>query len=257
MLRFPVCGVLLAVGLVMAQTKPGKEGYCAGLPLFGPKGSLNTADLRVETKDLRVQVNARGPELHVRLEPDTRRAAMSNGAMDDKLHRVGWVRVYSCDTGALIQSLEVQSMCGPECFVRWFDVKDVNFDGYADIAVLRDHAALWGSQTWWVFSPASDKFISNDFTKELSRISGNGLELDASRHNITVPNLFGPGRCSRAKDIYEVEQGSHLVLIHKENLTPRWNPDHTRSAGCTLTTLDRVNGEMKVTKVEHFDEAAN
>jgi hypothetical protein len=241
------------VGLVAAQNGPGKGGHCAEFPFFGPKDSLNTADLRLETKDLRVQVNIKGPELHLQLEPDAS-ASMStgNGGTNVASQRVGWIRIFSCETGALIQSLEVQSLRSPELFLRFFEVRDANFDGYLDIAVLADAGALWGSQSWWVFSPASEKFISNEFTEALSRIHGNGHEFDATRHHIIVPYLLGPGRCNRFQDIYKVEQSSRLVLIHNEGLTPTWDPSHSYAVGCTLTTRELVNGQMQVTKVEHF-----
>ncbi|MGO9269103.1 MAG: hypothetical protein ACLQOO_02390 [Terriglobia bacterium] len=264
LVRYVICGLLVAAGVttsLKAQTQPGEAGHCAGLPSFGPKDSLNTADLKVETKDLRVQVSAKGPELHLRLEPDPGWKSTTAA-----VQRVGWIRVLSCETGAVVQSLEVQSACGPECFLRFFEARDGNFDGYRDIAVLRERGALWGSQTWWAFSPGSGKFISNDFTKALSKTSGNGLELDATRHNIIVPHLTGPGRCARTKGIYHVGQSGRLVLIHTEDMKPIWDPRHTDAEGnplpgshsvrCTLTTRDRVNGQMQVTKVQQFREPA-
>ncbi len=73
MLRSALRGALLTAGLVtvaLAQAQPDDAGHCAGLPTFGPRDSLNIADLKVKTKDLRVQVHADGPELHIRLVPD-------------------------------------------------------------------------------------------------------------------------------------------------------------------------------------------
>jgi len=242
MLRSVICGLLMAAGLTTsapAQTKPGDSGHCAGLPSFGPRDSLNTADLKVETKDLRVQVSADGPELHLRLEPDPGWKSTT-----DALQRVGWIRVFSCETGALVQSLVAETWVSPEMFIRFFEVRDVNFDGYLDIATLREFGAKWGRQTWWVFSPPSETFISNDFTNALGQVSANGLELDQSRHNIIAPHLTNLTGCGASQDVYHVDQG-RLVLIHNEKISPR--PD-----GCTLTTLDRVNGQMRVTKVQQF-----
>ena len=54
-----------------AQALSGGTGHCAGLPLFGPDDSFNKADLQVASKDVLVRVSPKGPELHLRLEPDT------------------------------------------------------------------------------------------------------------------------------------------------------------------------------------------
>ena len=241
--RYAILGLFIAAGLATsleAQTKPGEAGHCTGLPSFGPKDSLNVANLQVRNKDLRVQVNAKGPELHLRLEPDPGWKSRT-----DSIQRAGWIRVFSCETGALVQSLEAETLGDPEGFIRFFQVRDVNFDGYLDIAVLREFGAKWGSQTWWVSSPASGKFISNDFTKALGEVSANGLELDPGRHNIIAPHLTDLTGCGATKDIYHVEPNDHLVLMHKEAVDGR-------EGGCTLTTSDRVKGQMQVTKVQQF-----
>jgi hypothetical protein len=243
MLRAVTCGLLIAAGLTTssaAQTKPGERGHCAGFRTFGPNDSLNTVDLRVENRDLRVKVSAKGPELHLRLEPDPEWKSAADSV------RLGWIRVFSCETGALVQTLEVSGWSTPEFFLRWFEVKDVNFDDYLDIAVVRDFGAKWARQTWWVFSPASGKFISDEFTKELGQVSHNGLVLNAARHAIVASHLTDLTGCGPTKDVYYVEKSRRLVLAHKEDIGASPN------GGCILTTRNRVNGQMQVTKVRHF-----
>jgi hypothetical protein len=224
------------------QAKPTLAEHCAGLSLFGPQDSLNTADLRVENKDLRVRINAKGPELHLRLEPDPERKSKA-----DTIHRVGRIRIFSCETGALVQSLEVKTRSDPELFLRFFEVRDVNFDGFLDIAVLHEFGAQWGRQTWWVFSPLSGKFISDEFTKELGQVSHNGLILDAAQQNIVAKHLTDLTGCGPTQDVYHVTE-SRLALMHSEKISPP--TDGTN--GCVLTISDRVNGEMRVTKVQQF-----
>jgi len=207
------------------------------------------AGLQVTTKDLLARVSPKGPDLHLRLEPDLGwKSNQEIAGGPTVLQRVGWIRVFSCETGALVQSLEVKSLRGgPEFFLRFFEVKDINFDGYLDIAVVRDGGATWASQTWWLFSPASGKFVSNDFTQALSQIDNNGLKLDEARQNITVYRYSYPQGCGQTKDIYHVEQSQRLVLVHKED--PKSQGD-----SCQLTTRDLVEGEMRVTKVGHLRE---
>jgi len=144
MLRHTICRLLIATGIgtSTAAAQTGKAG-CNELPLFGSKDSLNAAGLQVVNKDLRVQVNAEGLEFHLRLDPDRGwKPVDGNGSSAGTvLRRVGWIQVFDCGTGALLQSLEAESSGDPEMFLRFFEVKDVNFDGYLDIGVLREFGA--------------------------------------------------------------------------------------------------------------------
>jgi hypothetical protein len=253
MLRYAICGLLVAAG-VAASTSAAqtvKAEGCDGLPLFGATDSLNTPDLRVANKDLKVKVSAEGLELHLRLEPDSRWKPLANNGSSagTELRRVGWIRVFSCDTGSLLQSLEAESSADPEMFVRFFEVKDVNFDGCLDIGVLREFGAKWGSQTWWMWDATSRRFVSNEFTKELGQVKSNGLVLDAARHNIIAGHMTDSTGCGATKDVYHVEQGPRLVPIHQEDISI--GPD-----GCTLTTLDRVDGSMQRSGVRQFPSLA-
>jgi hypothetical protein len=250
--RYVVGSQILAIGLaapLAAQTATGSAGHCVGLPSFGSEDSLNRADLQVATNDLLVRVSPKGPELHLRLEPDPAwKSNQETAGGAGVLQRVGWIRVFSCETGAFAQSLEVESLWGgPELFLRFFELKDINFDGYLDVAVVRDGGATWASQTWWVYSPTSGKFISNDFTQALSRIDNNGLQLDEAHQDITAYRYSYPEGCGQTKDIYHVEQNRRLALLHKED--PKSKGD-----SCQLTTRDLVGGEMRVTKVERLHE---
>jgi hypothetical protein len=241
MCRYAICGLLIAAGVatITAAAQTGKAGGCNGIPLFESKDSLNTAELQVANKDLRVQVNAEGLELHLRLEPDRGKPVVSKPSSGGAvLRQVGLIRVFACDTGALLQSVAAESSGDPGMFVRFFEVRDVNFDGYLDIGVLREFGAKWGSQTWWVWNPASRRFVSNEFTKALGQIKANGLVFDEATHNVTAGHMTESTGCGPTKDIYHVEQGLHLVPIHQENIS-------VGADGCVLTTLDWVDGSMQ------------
>ena len=230
-------GALLLMAVVTASAAP-----CAGFRSFGPNDTLSTTEMRVENTDLRVRVSAKGPELHLRLEP-----VAYPGPESNDVHTVGWIRVFSCESGALLQSLEVGSSDNPKRFLQSFEMKDVNFDGYLDISVIREGGAKWVRQTWWMFSPALGRFVSDAFSKELGEVSHNGLELDSAHLDITARHLTDLTGCGPTKDIYHVEHG-RLVLIHQEAISfPPGN-----APGCTLTTSDRMNGRLRVKKVQHF-----
>jgi hypothetical protein len=214
---------------------------CAGFRSFGPNDSLSTAEMRVENTDLRVRVSANGPDVRLRLEPAAYPEPESNA-----VHTVGWIRVFSCESGGLLQSLQVGSSDNPKRFLQSFEVKDVNFDGYLDISVIREGGAKWVRQTWWMFSPALGRFVSDAFSKQLGEVSHNGLELDSARQNVTARHLTDLSGCGPTKDIYHVEGGG-LLLIHQEAISfPGGAP------GCTLTTSDRMNGRLRIKKIQHF-----
>ena len=243
MIRLAICGLVVVVaGLSTGSTALAgiaEAQICDGYSAFGPKDSLNQADLKVETKDLRVRLNEKGPDLHLQLEPDPAFRPMDNG-----VQREGWIRVFSCEDGSLIQSLEVKGLAGPEMFLRFFQIGDVNFDGYLDVAALGEFGAKWGRQNWWLFSPAERRFISNEFTRAIGQVTANGLVLDAARRQIIAGQLTNFTGCGETKDVYSVER-ERLLRVHEEQIS-------VNGDGCTLTTRDRVNGQMRVTKVRHF-----
>ena len=247
MLRYAICNLLIAAAIASSAAvgQTAKAAGCNGLPLFGSKDSLNTPNLQVANQDLRVRVNPE-VELHLRLEPDTgwKPAASDRSSTSAGLRRVGWIRVLACDTGALLQSVEVESSGDPEMFLRFFEVKDVNFDGCLDMGVLREFGAKWGSQTWWVWEPASRSFVSNGFTKALEQVKANGLILDAAWHNIVAGHMTDSSACGPTRDVYHVE-GERLVPMHEEDI-------RVGSDGCTLTILDRVDGVMQRSDVRQF-----
>jgi hypothetical protein len=72
-----------------------------------------------------------------------------------------------------------------------------------------------------------------------------GLVLDAARHNIIAGHMTDSTGCGATKDVYHVEQGPRLVLIHREEISI--DPE-----GCTLTMLDRVDGSMQRSGVRQF-----
>jgi hypothetical protein len=131
MRRYVFCCLLIAAGVATspAAAQTGKAAGCNGLPLFGSNDSLNTADLQVANKDLRIQVNTEGFALRLRLEPEPgwKPVASDGSTSDAVLRRVGWIRVFTCDSGVSLQSLEVESSTDPGMFLRFFEVKDVNW----------------------------------------------------------------------------------------------------------------------------------
>jgi hypothetical protein len=92
-----------------------------------------------------------------------------------------------------------------------------------------------------VFDPQSTRFVSNDLTRALGTVTANDLELDAARHDIVADHFQAV--CGGTADIYHVEEGRRLVLMHQETIVPE------EDGSCTVTIRDRINGQMHVKTV--------
>src|SRR5260370_39157383 len=94
---------------------------------------------------------------------------------------------------------------------------DVNFDGYLDIAVLRDAGAKWMRRDYYVFDPSSGRFVTNALTDDLAQVKSSRIVLNHETEEIRAP--FFKGRCT-GEDIYRVENG-RLEKIQEQDVTPR------------------------------------
>jgi hypothetical protein len=219
-------------GALFLTAAAGLAQTCAGLPAFGPKEFRTLPG----TREMMLRVSAKGPALHIRIEP------RADWKADPSVPQiVGWIRILSCQTSAPIQLLEVKSFDTPDTFPQHLEARDVNFDGYLDLGVLREFGAKWGKLTWWTFSPQAGKFVSTAFTAALGEVSANGLTLDAQRRRIIAPHLFVFGSI---RDVYQVTD-DQLTLVHQETLEGVPDP-------CTVTLHDLVDGQMKTTGVKRL-----
>jgi hypothetical protein len=49
--------------------------------------------------------------------------------------------------------------------------------GYLDFSVLSEFAGKWGSETFWVYDPASGRFAQNALTRELGSVANFGADI--------------------------------------------------------------------------------
>ena len=105
---------------------------------------------------------------------------------------VGWIRVLRPENGFPIQTITVQ-MDEPD--VSWaqrqLEKQDINFDGYADIAVIQHGGAKWGRFHWWLYDPKRDRYYSNSLTRELSELTCADLKADPKSKRITRTQFIG------------------------------------------------------------------
>jgi hypothetical protein len=117
------------------------------------------------------------------------------------------------------------NMWNSDSVALFFNVRDINFDGYADIGVVVEGGALWGSYQYWVFDPKTGLFTTAPVTDDFRNISFNWITFDSSQKQIRTTNLLGAVGWIRS--VYQYEDG-HLRLldeVQEENKAPEdWKP---------------------------------
>jgi hypothetical protein len=163
----------------------------------------------------------------------------SVAAPDGTIHHVGRIEI-SRPASEILQTVEVKSNWD-DSVCRFFDAKDVNFDGYLDISVVREGAGTWASRDYYLFDPQSGRFISNGLTRDLGEVKDNALSVDWKTREIRASFMFS--LCG-GTDIYKIENG-RLLRVQEDQVTV----DRVANQ-CVETVRLRVNGEWKVVRVE-------
>jgi len=211
------------------------------------KNRMITRGAELEEETFWLQVNKKLPPYKFRLIPDA--AVKDNSGANNPPHRVGRIEISTEKSPTPIQTIEVSAHAGVSNFRSSFTVIDINLDGYLDIAVLDEFGAKWGRQNYWLFDKRSGRYVTNSLTKELYRITHNGIvphpetkEIEVAHFPALIPR---PGKVNER---YKIVNG-HLVLTRKEEI-------RSTSKGLRVFTRKRVNGKMKTIGVKEVSEIA-
>jgi hypothetical protein len=176
---------------------------------------------------------------------------------DDSRYPVhaGDIEVARCSDGRRLQLLPIMAW-QPLNFGGSFGVSDINFDGYLDFSVLGEFGATYGKESWWVYEPASGRFVQNELARELSQLGHNGFQIDSEKHTIELENPLLAG-CPPLIIRYRVED-NHLIKVHEEmgrQITEAelLRGDLPAEVSCIITVSDLVAGTMRVTQVRQSD----
>jgi hypothetical protein len=218
---------------------------CGGLPASPPARSNDLDDV-AGPMSFRLSVKPGGPAFRITVR------SLLRGYSKDPVH-AGDIEVARCSDGRRLQLLTIMAR-QPINFARTFSASDINFDGYLDFSVLGEFGGTWGSQLWWVYEPASGRFVQNELTRELGQLGNNGYQIDSEKHAIQIESLMAG--CPPLVTRYRVED-NHLIKVHEESgkqiieaSPPR--RDLTAGVPCTVTVSDLVAGTMRVTQVRRF-----
>jgi hypothetical protein len=215
---------------------------CRSLPTRPPAGSGHSDTPRQISFQL--VVKAGGPAFRVTVHG----YVFLQG--NDPVH-AGDIEVARCEDGSGLQVLPIMAY-QPIDFGATFDAADVNFDGYLDISVLAEYGGTFGRQVWWLYDPASRKFVKTELTRELDRLRTNGYHLDRKKHEFVAEGLLAG--CPSLVTRYGVE-GNHLIVVHKETglqIIENSRRDLPAGVPCTVTVSEMIDGKMRVTAVRRF-----
>src|SRR5262249_36002207 len=157
-----------------------------------------------------ITINRHLPPYQLRLVP-------GNAPFTGDVARVGQIVVSRQGDAEPIQTLDILSACDPGFVLEFFRVEDINFDGYLDIAAPIAYGAKWASFNYWIFDPASGKFVTTALTKQLRGLGWNEMTLSPRARTIQVTHL-SLGRGMLVGEIYRVENNGLRVIAVERNV---------------------------------------
>src|SRR5262249_21113136 len=212
------------------------------------KNRMITRGAELEEETFWLQVNKKLPPYKFRLIPDA--AVKNNSGANNPPHRVGRIEISTEKSPTPIQTIEVSAHAGVSNFRSSFTVIDINLDGYLDIAVLDEFGAKWGRQKYWLFDKRSGRYVNNLLTRELYRITHNGIEPHPETKEIEVMQFpEETPRPGTVSERYKIVNG-HLVLIRKEEI-------RSTSKGLRIFIWKRVNGKMRTIETKEVNDNAS
>ena len=188
-----------------------------------------------EAKPLLVEIAPGLQPYRLQFIPD-KSAAGGDAGNSEKVRHVGRIVISRRGSAAVIQTIELESHLPPADVMKWFDAKDINFDGYLDLAVPFDSGAKWMSFTYWCFDKSKGRFATSVLSDELREVRANSIELDPQVDEIHAWRLGAD--CPGLHEIFKIVDG-HLILVRDEKYAPEGN-------GCILSIEKRIEGKMAV-----------
>jgi len=203
---------------------------CGGLPTRPPDVAGSPGPL-----SFRLSVQPGGPAFRITVRPRLFKMTKDPVAAGD-------IEVARCSDGRRLQLLAIMAS-QPINFPATFATSDINFDGYLDFSVLAEFGATFGAQSWWIYDPASGRFVQNELTRQLRKLGNNGYHLDPKKREIIIEGLLAI--CPALVDRYRLE-GDRLVMIHHET------GFQNSATVCTVTYSDLTDGTMHRTGQRRF-----
>lgn len=193
-----------------------------------------------------LEVNPKLPPYKFRLIPEA--VVGDPSGTGDSPHRVGQIEISTGTPSHLVQKIDVYTRADASFFTAYFKAIDVNFDGFLDIAVTDQFGIKWGREKYWLFDKRTGRYITNQLTKELYRITHNGIELHPETREIEVGHfpeqIPRPGKVSER---YKLING-RLILIGTEEI-------RSTGRGLRIFIRKRIKGKMRTIEIKEIEAA--
>ena len=191
----------------------------------------------------KLRVNSTLAPYTIKLTVDTAQSLQRFlAAKEHQPEHIGDIEVYKEGETAATQKIGVTAKAPSDFFIQLFKVQDINFDGYLDLCTAAEFGgASWNRYQYFIFEPASGRFIENWLTESLAELEANQIDPDPAEKLIRVSYLVYEGISEKAFRIGDRE----LVLAEQKEL----KPDPQRY-DYLLVTKRPADGTMETVKTE-------
>lgn len=125
------------------------------------------------------------------------------------VYHVGWIKAFIPNDNSNVQMIPIEMDEPDSNWPQWgLTKKDVDFDGYLDIAVSQHGGAKWGRLHWYLYNPKKMEFYSNNLSRELSQLTCASFKTDPITKQIIVARFRGID----TKECYYQINDEHLAF---------------------------------------------
>lgn len=159
------------------------------------------------------------PNMRVSIHPEV---ALFTFDIVSFVEQPNWGTITISQNNVVTQTIKLED---PNMFLadkihNFFNVVDINFDGYADIGVLEEGGAKWGAYQYWIYDKNINQFVKNNFTADFRKLNFNEIIFDEAKKQIRTNNFCGTLICD--KDIYVIKN-NELVLLEAHHQEQPYN----------------------------------
>lgn len=193
------------------EPKPAPARSAWTLPIARPTPEILPASLRGAAAPPRDAAGARERTITAPLRVgdarEERSVRLALGPEGDGTVHHAHVELRAGDL--VLQSMPIVVDASGAAVLASFELVDLDFDGWLDLRVLREHGAKWGAYAVRLFHPESGRFVENEAARKMSGLPNLDVDRDA---RLVVSRTVGPTDPTYAA--FRVEAGDLVLVRH-------------------------------------------